>query len=43
MRNFIGDFLGKRLDNYLHRNPETADHSRKELNRMKEAQDNGRN
>jgi len=25
MRNFIGDFLGKELDNYLHRNPETAD------------------
>ncbi len=25
MRNFIGDFLIKELDNYLHRNPETAD------------------
>ena len=25
MRNFMGDFLGKELDNYLHRNPETAD------------------
>ena len=25
MRNFIGDFLGKELDNYLHRNPETAE------------------
>ncbi len=25
MRNFVGDFLGKELDNYLHRNPETAD------------------
>jgi topoisomerase-4 subunit B len=25
MRNFIGDFLSKELDNYLHRNPETAD------------------
>ena len=25
MRNFIGDFLSRELDNYLHRNPETAD------------------
>lgn len=25
MRNFIGDFLGKELNNYLHRNPETAE------------------
>ncbi len=41
MRNFIGDFLGKELDNYLHRNPATAEalkkrieqneHERKEL------------
>ncbi|MEO7767110.1 MAG: toprim domain-containing protein, partial [Ferruginibacter sp.] len=25
MKNFIGDFLGKELDNYLHKNPATAD------------------
>ena len=25
MRNFIGDFLAKELDNYLHRNPTTAE------------------
>lgn len=25
MRNFIGDFLGRELDNYLHRNPTVAD------------------
>lgn len=25
MRNFIGDFLSKELDNFLHRNPTTAD------------------
>ena len=25
MRNFIGDFLAKELDNFLHRNPTTAD------------------
>src|SRR5688572_12898982 len=25
MRNFIGDFLARELDNYLHRNPTTAD------------------
>jgi topoisomerase IV subunit B len=25
MRNFIGDFLAKELDNFLHRNPATAD------------------
>ena len=29
MRNFIGDFLSKELDNYLHRNPETADAMKK--------------
>ncbi|MEO6547927.1 MAG: DNA topoisomerase IV subunit B [Ferruginibacter sp.] len=25
MKNFIGDFLGKELDNYLHKNPATAE------------------
>jgi len=25
MRNFVGDFLSRELDNYLHRNPTTAD------------------
>src|SRR5688500_17852512 len=25
MRNFVGDFLARELDNYLHRNPTTAD------------------
>ena len=25
MRNFVGDFLSRELDNYLHRNPATAD------------------
>ncbi len=29
MRNFISDFLSKELDNYLHRNPETADAMKK--------------
>ena len=24
MRQFVGDFLGVQLDNYLHKNPETA-------------------
>lgn len=31
MRNFIGDFLGKELDNYLHRNAETADALKKRI------------
>ena len=31
MRNFIGDFLSKELDNYLHRNPETADAMKKRI------------
>ena len=31
MRNFIGDFLSKELDNYLHRNPSTADAFKKRI------------
>jgi len=31
MRNFIGDFLGKELNNYLHKNPETADALKKRI------------
>ena len=31
MKNFIGDFLGKELDNYLHRNPTTADALKKRI------------
>ena len=31
MRNFIGDFLGKELDNYLHRNPATAEALKKRI------------
>jgi topoisomerase-4 subunit B len=31
MRNFVGDFLSKELDNYLHRNPSTADALKKRI------------
>jgi topoisomerase-4 subunit B len=31
MKNFIGDFLGKELDNYLHKNPATADALKKRI------------
>ena len=31
MRNFIGDFLSKELDNYLHRNPSVADSLKKRI------------
>ncbi|HRE51246.1 MAG TPA: DNA topoisomerase IV subunit B [Flavitalea sp.] len=31
MRNFVGDFITKELDNYLHRNPETADAMKKRI------------
>src|SRR5687768_10915051 len=31
MRNFIGDFLSKELDNYLHRNPTTAEALKKRI------------
>jgi topoisomerase-4 subunit B len=31
MRNFVGDFLAKELDNYLHRNPTTADALKKRI------------
>lgn len=31
MKNFIGDFLMKELDNYLHRNPSTADALKKRI------------
>ncbi|MEO6253883.1 MAG: DNA topoisomerase IV subunit B [Ferruginibacter sp.] len=31
MRNFIGDFLGKELNNFLHRNPETAEALKKRI------------
>jgi topoisomerase-4 subunit B len=31
MRNFIGDFLGKELNNYLHRNSETAEALKKRI------------
>lgn len=31
MRNFISDFLAKELDNYLHRNPTTADALKKRI------------
>jgi topoisomerase-4 subunit B len=31
MKNFIGDFLAKELDNYLHRNPTTADALKKRI------------
>ncbi len=30
MRNFVGDFLSKELDNYLHKNPTLADALKKE-------------
>jgi topoisomerase-4 subunit B len=31
MKNFIGDFLGKELNNFLHRNPTTADALKKRI------------
>jgi len=31
MKNFIGDFLGRELDNYLHRNPVTAEALKKRI------------
>lgn len=31
MRNFVGDFLSKELDNYLHRNPTIADAMKKRI------------
>ena len=31
MRNFVGDFLSKELDNYLHRNPSVADALKKRI------------
>ncbi len=31
MKNFIGDFLGKQLDNYLHKNPATAEAIKKRI------------
>ncbi len=31
MRNFVGDFFAKELDNYLHRNPQTADAIKKKI------------
>lgn len=31
MRNFVGDFLGKQLDNFLHKNPSTADALKKRI------------
>lgn len=31
MRNFVGEFLAKELDNYLHRNPTTADALKKRI------------
>jgi len=31
MRNFIGDFLSKELDNYLHKNPSTAEELKKRI------------
>lgn len=31
MRNFIGDFLARELDNYLHRNPSTAETLKKRI------------
>ncbi|MEO5892986.1 MAG: DNA topoisomerase IV subunit B [Ferruginibacter sp.] len=31
MKNFIGDFLGKELDNYLHKNPVAADALKKRI------------
>jgi topoisomerase-4 subunit B len=31
MRNFFGDFLGKELDNFLHKNPSTADALKKRI------------
>lgn len=35
MKNFIGDFLAKELNNYLHRNPQTADIIKGKLNKVK--------
>ncbi len=31
MKNFIGDFMGKELDNFLHKNPATADALKKRI------------
>lgn len=31
MRQFVGDFIGKELDNYLHKNPEVADALKKRI------------
>lgn len=31
MRNFVGDYLGKELDNFLHKNPETAEALKKRI------------
>src|SRR5678809_965801 len=31
MRNFVGDFFAKELDNYLHKNPSTADALKKRI------------
>jgi topoisomerase-4 subunit B len=31
MRNFIGDFFAKELDNFLHKNPTTAEELKKRI------------
>ena len=31
MKNFVGDFLRKELDNYLHKNPTVADAMKKRI------------
>ena len=31
VRTFINDFVGKQLDNYLHKNPETAEHIQRKI------------
>ena len=40
MRNFIGDFLGKELNNFLHKNPETAEALKKRIEQNERERDN---
>ena len=40
VKNFIADFLGKELNNFLHKNPSTAEALKKGLNKMKEKERN---
>ena len=41
MKNFVGDFLSRELDNFLHRNPSTAEALKKNRTERKGAQRTG--